>query len=75
MPVSLPLYFYLPPDEVRAGGYGVASDFRVSVHRLSVFRSRKDFSNPWGYFFHIAHIHLLRGVDVPFGVYELWLTI
>ena len=65
--------FILYPDEVGAGGYGVASD----VHGRPLIRpsicpnlvSGADLGNPWRDLFNCAHTHPSWGVDGPFGVY------
>ena len=63
--------FYSPPDEVGAGGIGVASDVRPSCSECPHFVSGAELGNSCMDFFNFRHTHPLRGVDVPFGVFEI----
>ena len=38
------------------------------------FVSGADLRNPWVDLFHVTHTHSFGGVDVSFGVYEIWPT-
>ena len=62
-------HLYPPPDEVGAGGIGVASDVRPS--RVRIFVSRAELCNPSMDFSNFWHTHPLQGVDVPFAVFEI----
>ena len=64
-------HFYPPPDEVGAGGIGVASDVRPSVRpdvRIS-FPVLSSVTRAWISL--IFNTHPLGGVDVPFGFFEI----